>query len=302
MTLFVVALLRFLMLVHANEACNYILIPSDRSTSRPTSLGALSSHSKFNVNNSRNHSISSENAQIIAQEKSIILNNQPPTNLLTDSQEKLSKMSLDLSSNKPPTCIFTPNSDVASSPEDDSTSLGTVEFALRYDPEAQTLSAVIIRAKNLKAMDSNGFSDPYVKLHLLPDSSKSTKLRTRTVRRSLNPEWNEQLVYYGVTEDDRLKKTFLLTVLDEDRFGSDFIGETRVPLKRLTVGREKLFNVYLEKQRPIEKIEEGNEERGKILLSLKYNTTRQVLIVGVIRCVQLTGMDASGYSDPYVKM
>lgn len=76
-------------------------------------------------------------------------------------------------------------------------------------------------------------------------------MRTRTVRRSLNPEWNEQLVYYGVTEDDRLRKTLRVTVLDEDRFGSDFLGETRIQLKRLTGGREKLFNVYLEKQMPV---------------------------------------------------
>ena len=42
-----------------------------------------------------------------------------------------------------------------------------------------------------------------------------------------------------------------LSVLDEDAFGFDFIGETRVPLKRLKAHQTKHFNVYLEKQLPV---------------------------------------------------
>ena len=48
-----------------------------------------------------------------------------------------------------------------------------------------------------------------------------------------------------------MSKTLLLTVFDEDRFGSDFIGETRVMLKRLPVSREKMFSVFLDKQLPV---------------------------------------------------
>lgn len=44
------------------------------------------------------------------------------------------------------------------------------------------------------------------------------------------------------------------------------------------------------------------EERGRILMSLMYNTQQNRLIVGVVRCVHLAAMDANGYSDPYVKM
>lgn len=70
-------------------------------------------------------------------------------------------------------------------------------------------------------------------------------MRTKTIPKTLNPEWNETLKYYGLTEADMFQKTLRLTVLDEDRFGFDFIGETRVPLKSIKSGQAKKFNVYL---------------------------------------------------------
>lgn len=43
------------------------------------------------------------------------------------------------------------------------------------------------------------------------------------------------------------------------------------------------------------------EERGRILISLKYSSQKQGLLVGIVRCAHLAAMDANGYSDPYVK-
>uniref|UniRef100_A0A3B5QHV2 C2 domain-containing protein n=1 Tax=Xiphophorus maculatus TaxID=8083 RepID=A0A3B5QHV2_XIPMA len=56
-------------------------------------------------------------------------------------------------------------------------------------------------------MDSNGLADPYVKLHLLPGASKSNKLRTKTLKNTLNPVWNETLIYHGITDAEMQRKT-----------------------------------------------------------------------------------------------
>nr|XP_040038071.1 double C2-like domain-containing protein beta [Gasterosteus aculeatus aculeatus] len=193
--------------------------------------------------------------------------------------------------------------DVEGYDSDDSTTLGTLEFSLQYDQENNALNCTINKAKGLKPMDHNGLSDPYVKLHLLPGASKANKLRTKTLHNTLNPVWSETLTYYGITDEDMVRKTLRWGVCDEDKFRHNhFIGETRIPLKKLKPNQIKNFNNCLEKQLPVNKTEDKSlEERGRIMISLKYNTLKSCLVVGIIRCAHLAAMDANGFSDPYVK-
>ncbi|XP_066870749.1 rabphilin-3A isoform X1 [Kogia breviceps] len=206
---------------------------------------------------------------------------------------------------------------------DEATTLGALEFSLLFDQDNSSLHCTIIKAKGLKPMDSNGLADPYVKLHLLPGASKSNKLRTKTLRNTRNPIWNETLVYHGITDEDMQRKTLRISVCDEDKFGhNEFIGETRFSLKKLKPNQRKNFNICLERVIPMKRAgttgsargmalyeEEqqvertgDTEERGKILVSLMYSTQQGGLIVGIIRCVHLAAMDANGYSDPFVKL
>ncbi|NXV86249.1 RP3A protein, partial [Calonectris borealis] len=245
--------------------------------------------------------------------------------------------------------------DANSYDSDEGTTLGALEFSLLYDQENSSLHCTLIRAKvsgplfpllspteGLKPMDSNGLADPYVKLHLLPGASKSNKLRTKTLRNTRNPVWNETLVYHGITDEDMQRKTLRqgeglgypagwISVCDEDKFGhNEFIGETRVSLKKLKANQKKNFNICLERVIPVTilshllcswrssslsprvptsgrfllQVDRGGdvEERGKILVSLMYSTQQGGLIVGIVRCVHLAAMDANGYSDPFVKL
>ncbi|XP_042580835.1 double C2-like domain-containing protein beta isoform X2 [Cyprinus carpio] len=193
--------------------------------------------------------------------------------------------------------------DVEGYDSDDSTTLGTLDFSLLYDQENNALHCTINKAKGLKPMDHNGLSDPYVKLHLLPGASKANKLRTKTLRNTLNPVWSETLTYYGITDEDMVRKTLRISVCDEDKFRhNEFIGETRIPLKKLKPNQTKNFSNCLEKQLPIDKTDDKSlEERGRIMISLKYSSQKCGLVVGIIRCAHLAAMDANGFSDPYVK-
>ncbi|KAK0154352.1 Rabphilin-3A [Merluccius polli] len=191
---------------------------------------------------------------------------------------------------------------------DDSTTLGCLEFTLLYEQETHALHCCIVKAKGLKPMDSNGLADPY-----------SNKLRTKTLKHTLNPVWNETLVYHGVTDEEMTRKSLRLSVSDEDTFGhNEFIGETRVALKKLKFNQKKNFNVCLERVVQVKKAVgssrgmalyeddgkdgEDSEERGRILVSLAYDSQQGRLVVGVVRCAHLAAMDSNGYSDPFVKV
>uniref|UniRef100_A0AAQ5X1U8 Double C2-like domain-containing protein n=1 Tax=Amphiprion ocellaris TaxID=80972 RepID=A0AAQ5X1U8_AMPOC len=210
--------------------------------------------------------------------------------------------------------------EIDSCDSDDNTSLGTLEFDLLYERATSSLHCTVLRAKGLKPMDFNGLADPYVKLHLLPGACKANKLKTKTVRNTLNPVWNETLTYCGITEEDMYRKTLRVSVCDEDKLThNEFIGESRVALRRVKPDQTKHFNICLEHPPPLPsptamstalrgiscylrewetEQQRSLEERGRLLLCLQ---ARGGLCVGVKRCAHLAAMDVNGFSDPYVK-
>uniref|UniRef100_A0A3Q3FBT6 Double C2-like domain-containing protein alpha n=2 Tax=Labrus bergylta TaxID=56723 RepID=A0A3Q3FBT6_9LABR len=73
-------------------------------------------------------------------------------------------------------------------------------------------------------MDVNGFSDPYVKIYLKPDIEKKSKHKTTVIKKTLNPEFNEEF-FYEISLSELTNKTLEVTVWDYDLGRSnDFIG------------------------------------------------------------------------------
>ncbi|XP_060582315.1 double C2-like domain-containing protein beta [Ruditapes philippinarum] len=100
---------------------------------------------------------------------------------------------------------------------------GKVLLSLRYSTSKQALIVGIIRCSGLAAMDSNGYSDPYVKLYLKPDRDKKSKFKTAVKKKTLNPEFHEEFTYQ-IKHNECAKKTLEITVWDRDIGKNDFIG------------------------------------------------------------------------------
>ena len=73
-------------------------------------------------------------------------------------------------------------------------------------------------------------SDPYCKVYLLPDPIKSTKRKTLTRRKTLDPVW-EETITYSITREELLKKVLAISIWNNDPFGrNDFLGEVQVKM------------------------------------------------------------------------
>lgn len=122
--------------------------------------------------------------------------------------------------------------------------MGTIELTIHYDSFSNVLHCTVHRAKNLTPMDINGLSDPFCKLNILPTNNPSTRLRTKTVHKTRNPEFNETVTFYGITDNDIMKKSLHVLVLDDDKYGYDFMGESKIALNGLRAQSSLKVSIY----------------------------------------------------------
>nr|CAG4648640.1 EOG090X05OW [Polyphemus pediculus] len=212
-----------------------------------------------------------------------------------------------------PAVLYGSNQEVNNLDGEGSNKLGQLFFKVRHNLEKSTLNITVVRCNGLPARDSNvGSSDPYVKLQLLPD--KHHKVKTRVLRRTLNPVYDEDFTFYGIGENQLQSLTLHFVVLSFDRYSrDDVIGEVLLPVFEAL---EEMKNESLNQK----VIEETNGEatltrdiaprshkmrthgRGELLVSLCYQPQASRLTAVVLKARNIPRMDMTGLADPYVKI
>ncbi|XP_073687714.1 synaptotagmin-9-like [Garra rufa] len=133
----------------------------------------------------------------------------------------------------------------------DNVDLGDLMFSLCYLPTAGRLTITIIKARNLKAMDITGASDPYVKVSLMCDGRRLKKRKTSTKRNTLNPVYNEAIVF-DVPPENIDQISLLIAVMDYDRVGhNEVIGVCHVGNRAQSLGRDHWNEMLTYPRKPI---------------------------------------------------
>ncbi|XP_069372668.1 regulating synaptic membrane exocytosis protein 2-like isoform X19 [Paralichthys olivaceus] len=109
-----------------------------------------------------------------------------------------------------------------------------IQVKLWYDKVGHQLIVTVLGAKELPSQDDGRPRNPYVKIYFLPDRSDKSKRRTKTVKKSLEPRWNQTFMYSPVHRREFRERMLELTVWDQARLReeeSQFLGEVLIELE-----------------------------------------------------------------------
>ncbi|XP_047200284.1 regulating synaptic membrane exocytosis protein 1 isoform X16 [Hippoglossus stenolepis] len=111
---------------------------------------------------------------------------------------------------------------------------GQLSVKLWYDKVGHQLIVNVLQAIDLPTRTDGRPRNPYVKMYFLPDRSDKSKRRTKTVKKSTEPKWNQTFIYSHVHRRDFRERMLEITVWDQPRVQeeeSEFLGEILIELE-----------------------------------------------------------------------
>ncbi|KAM3721494.1 Synaptotagmin-4 [Dirofilaria immitis] len=234
-------------------------------------------------------------------------NEKCPRGLKNSSSSLSSPLSSDSSSSTPvvpaQSLTVSPQSLSRLSPSQLGPHRGFINFTLHYSIENSTLQVNIISCRNLPelvvASDGQCLLEPYVKLQLLPE--KQHRVKTRLVRASRHPQYDEVFSIYGMDRLQLAATSLHFAVIAFDRYSRDtMLGEAVYSLKDADLLNNEITTVNLKLEGRGKNA--NNDDRGQVLLSLCYHPTTHKVTVVLLKAKGLPKLDISGMADPYIKI
>lgn len=193
-----------------------------------------------------------------------------------------------------------------------------INYVSPTETENGTATIQVIEAKNLASRDANGFSDPFVVVRL-----GKKEQRTKTIKKNLNPAWNESFNFNIKEKSNKNKRYVEVTVWDWDMVGmNDFMGQIIIDLWNLPDGmvdawyplktqhedtettKSELQSVPTD-QAPLKIYSDKSDITGELHLQMKYKPPQSeeedgLILVKVLGARDLALNDENGTIDPYL--
>ncbi|XP_076432778.1 E3 ubiquitin-protein ligase NEDD4 isoform X7 [Peromyscus maniculatus bairdii] len=145
----------------------------------------------------------------------------------------------------------------------------TTELSLQsHNDNTRVVRVKVIAGIGLAKKDILGASDPYVRVTLYdPMSGVLTSVQTKTIKKCLNPKWNEEILFRVLPQQHRL----LFEVFDENRLTrDDFLGQVDVPLYPLPTENPKMDRPYTFKDFVLHPRSHKSRVKGYLRLKMTY--------------------------------
>ncbi|KFO21394.1 E3 ubiquitin-protein ligase NEDD4 [Fukomys damarensis] len=136
------------------------------------------------------------------------------------------------------------------------------------EENSQIVRVKVIAGIGLAKKDILGSSDPYVRVTLYdPMNGVFTSVQTKTIKKSLNPKWNEEILFRVHPQQHRL----LFEVFDENRLTrDDFLGQVDIPLYPLPVENPRMQRPYTFKDFVLHPRSQKSRVKGYLRLKMTY--------------------------------
>ncbi|CAG9798888.1 unnamed protein product [Chironomus riparius] len=246
------------------------------------------------TSSNRSFALSVNSIPIVRSDKHVVLTSTSP------ARPKMASMQAKLDHTKIDTSLYQQSAPKRNSSMSSEDLRGTLHFTMLYDAIAGILTLRLIEAHDLQPRDFSGTADPYAKIRLLPDASKTNMWQTRIHKRTLNPVFDEDFVF-EVRPATIGRRTLEILIYDFDAYSRHVcIGGLKIALAHVDLSDK----VELWKSLGPCSEQDAKIELGDIMVSLSYLPSAERLTCVVIKARNLRVFDDTRNSsaDPYVKV